>query len=215
VKEGGDVVTVKRDLIIAVLATFCLAATLFMILPTQSAPAEGEYDPWLDVNDDGEIDILDLSRLALAFKSSGEPIDKTSLLLELQTARAHNETHSTTLETISGYPAIFDWQDMADMAVEITLETEGTILITLSVQAIVTGAGQEMYVRAMVDATPANPATGITLTKSLGWASYSYTFYITNIGAGTHEIKMQWKLYDETGNGQVLGRTLIVTALLP
>lgn len=203
----------KRDLVIAVLATFCLTATLFMILPTRSSPGSG-YDPWLDVNDDGEINILDIAQLAVAFRTSGDPIDKASLLLGLQTARAHNETYSTTLETISGYPAIFDWQDIPGMDVVVTLETESTLVITFSAQAVIAGTGQEMYVRAMVDSTSANPPTGITLTKSSEWASYSYTFYIANVGAGIHGVKIQWKLYDELGHGQVLGRTLIVTTLL-
>ena len=204
----------KRDLIIAVLATFCLTAILFMILPTQSSPDNG-YDPWLDSNDDGTINILDIAAVAVAFGSSGTPINKTALLLGIQTARAHNETYSTTLETISGYPAIFDWQDIPGMDVVITLETESTLLITFSAQAVIAGTSQEMYVRAVVDSTSANPPTGITLTKSSEWASYSYTFYIANIGAGAHRVKIQWKLYDELGNGQVLGRTLIVTTLLP
>ena len=63
--------TVKRDLIIAVLTTFCMTATLFMILPTQSLPGNG-YDPWLDTNDDGTINILDISLLAMAFGSTPE-----------------------------------------------------------------------------------------------------------------------------------------------
>jgi len=77
-------VTMKRDLIIAVLTTLCLTATLFIVLPTQSLPGNG-YDPWLDTNDDGTINILDLAAAAVAFGSSGTPINKTALLLELET----------------------------------------------------------------------------------------------------------------------------------
>ena len=76
--------TTKRDLIIVVLVTFCLTTTLFMILPTKSSPGDG-YDPWLDTNDDGTINILDLAAAAVAFGSSGTPINKTALLLELET----------------------------------------------------------------------------------------------------------------------------------
>ena len=61
----------KKDLVIAVLTTFCLTATLFMILPTKSSPAE--YDPWLDVNDDGTINIIDLATTAKAYGASGDP----------------------------------------------------------------------------------------------------------------------------------------------
>ena len=44
----------------------------------------GLYDPWLDLNDDGEIDIFDVVMVARAYGSSGEPFNKTAALLELQ-----------------------------------------------------------------------------------------------------------------------------------
>jgi len=43
-----------------------------------------EYDPWVDMNDDGIIDIFDLVTLAQRFGTIGTPINKTALLLELQ-----------------------------------------------------------------------------------------------------------------------------------
>lgn len=61
----------KKDLIIAVLATFCLTATLFMVIPTRSSP--GEYDPWVDINDDGKVNIADIFSVAKAFGTSGDP----------------------------------------------------------------------------------------------------------------------------------------------
>jgi hypothetical protein len=61
----------KKDLVIAVLATFCLTATIFMVIPTRSQ--NSNYDPWLDTNDDGAINILDISASAKAFLSSGNP----------------------------------------------------------------------------------------------------------------------------------------------
>jgi S1-C subfamily serine protease len=74
----------KKDMVIAVLITFCFTATLFMITPSSSQLSGREYDPWLDLNDDGKIDILDLSKIAMAFGKAGTPINKTGLLLELQ-----------------------------------------------------------------------------------------------------------------------------------
>jgi hypothetical protein len=62
----------KKDLIIAVLATFCLTATLFLIIPTRSQTL-GPYDPWLDTNADGKIDGKDLGETAFAFGSYGDP----------------------------------------------------------------------------------------------------------------------------------------------
>lgn len=70
----------KKDLILAVIATFCLTATLFMIIPTRSAV---EYDPWKDVNDDGYNGIDDIVSVAESFGGLGEPINKTALLYEV------------------------------------------------------------------------------------------------------------------------------------
>ena len=62
--------TNKKYLIIAVLATFCLTATLFMIIPTKSQ--SGSYDPWTDINGDGKIDMADISMAIEGFMSSGD-----------------------------------------------------------------------------------------------------------------------------------------------
>ena len=88
----------KKDLIIAVIATFCLTSTLFMILPTRSSSNTEAYDAWLDVNDDGNINILDISSLAIVFGASGNPINKTALLLELQSKVQTLEFTVKTLE---------------------------------------------------------------------------------------------------------------------
>lgn len=69
-EKGGDIL-MKRDLIVAVLLTFCLTVTLFQILPTSSQSA-GDYDPWLDYNDDGKIDMRDIGASARAFGASGD-----------------------------------------------------------------------------------------------------------------------------------------------
>jgi hypothetical protein len=61
---------IKRDLIIAVLATFCLTATLFLILPVRST---GKYDPWADINGDGKINMIDVGYIASLFGTSGDP----------------------------------------------------------------------------------------------------------------------------------------------
>jgi Concanavalin A-like lectin/glucanases superfamily len=69
----------RRDLIIAVLATFCLTSTLFIIAPTKSNPSSesSKYDPWADLNSDGIIDIFDAIDFAGHFGSSGTPLNKS------------------------------------------------------------------------------------------------------------------------------------------
>lgn len=63
---------IKKDLIIAILATFCLTATVFLIIPASSQTL-GQYDPLYDVNHDGKINILDIAYLAKAFGTAGDP----------------------------------------------------------------------------------------------------------------------------------------------
>jgi len=62
--------TTKKDLIVVMLATFCLTLTLFGIIPTRSA---GTYDPWIDTNEDGRIDGKDIGAAAKAFGTLGDP----------------------------------------------------------------------------------------------------------------------------------------------
>ena len=62
---------------------FVLFTSLFLsnIILAQDG---GSYDPWMDLNDDGIIDPQDLQLLASIYSSSGTPINKTELLLELE-----------------------------------------------------------------------------------------------------------------------------------
>ena len=67
-----------------------IAAVLFSMLLvgiTSSAP----YDPWCDLDDDGDIDIFDIVKIAGAYGTTGTPINKTELLLDLQSRVASLE----------------------------------------------------------------------------------------------------------------------------
>jgi len=60
---------IKKDLIIVALATFCLTATLFMIRTSWSG---SDWDPWVDIKEDGTVDIYDAISLANAYGTSGD-----------------------------------------------------------------------------------------------------------------------------------------------
>lgn len=70
---------IKKDLIIAILGTFCLTSALFMIMPTRSSPGTKEYDPWLDYNEDGKISLSDLVSLAQDYGATGDPIKNVNV----------------------------------------------------------------------------------------------------------------------------------------
>ena len=67
-EKGGDMM-IRKDLVIAILATFCLTSVLFLI--PASSSGIWPYDPWWDINDDGKIDIQDLARVSGAFGTYG------------------------------------------------------------------------------------------------------------------------------------------------
>ena len=84
----------RRDLVVAVLITFCLAASMFLVKFVRSQNSAGQYDPWLDWNDDGQINMVDIARVARAFGTSGEAINKTALLIDV------NATYGSLLSSI-------------------------------------------------------------------------------------------------------------------
>ncbi len=82
---GGD--RMRKDIIITAFLTFCLTATLFMIVPTRSASTQNGgllYDAWKDINDDGKLDTLDIVQISSQYGAQGTPINKTQMLLDLQ-----------------------------------------------------------------------------------------------------------------------------------
>ena len=72
----------KKNVIITLLVAFSLAVALFTVILVGGQSVE--YDPWIDVNDDGKIDMKDIGQVARAFGATGTAINKTALLFELQ-----------------------------------------------------------------------------------------------------------------------------------
>jgi hypothetical protein len=81
----------------------CLTSTLFLALATTGTTSSSEYDPWVDLNDDGVIDSTDLGMLGVAWGSTGTPINKTALLLELQSKIDVLNSTILELETTINY----------------------------------------------------------------------------------------------------------------
>jgi hypothetical protein len=90
---------IKKDLVLAVLCTFCLTATLFTAV-TRTSSSSKPYDPWMDYLDDGRIDIHDLVYLISIYESFGEPINKTAILYQLQ---ARINSLNTSLLNLEAY----------------------------------------------------------------------------------------------------------------
>ena len=62
---------IKKNMIVAIMITFCFTASLCMIIPLRSA--RNPYDSWLDTDDDGQIGLGDLVLLAQSYGTTGDP----------------------------------------------------------------------------------------------------------------------------------------------
>jgi hypothetical protein len=71
-EKGGESL-IRKDVVIAVLATFCLTSTLFMITTSKSQSGVGEYNPWADYDGNGTIDIFDVVAVGVSFGTDGDP----------------------------------------------------------------------------------------------------------------------------------------------
>jgi hypothetical protein len=78
-REGGDFVIMRRYIFVGLMAC-CLTALLFAAIPTIGQT--GEYDPWLDINDDGYIGIDDIFTVASHFGAEGQNMTKAGLLYD-------------------------------------------------------------------------------------------------------------------------------------
>lgn len=70
---------IRKDLIAAVLVTFCLTVALFAAVPTLSQPSTPEYNPWADLNEDGIVDIFDVVAVTGIYESTGEPVKNVNV----------------------------------------------------------------------------------------------------------------------------------------
>jgi len=190
-------VTVKRDLIIAVLAIFCLTATLFMILPIQSSPGNG-YDPWLDNNDDGKINILDIAATAKAYGTTGTPINKTALLLDLQSRVETLEERAPKFYSVFQWRNInttsADWVDMDGVSVTISLNETSHLLITCTFMATTDPVERAMFLRALVGTETATPFEYQLFCDTSPGTTSTVSYYQMSVASGTHTVKMQWRI---------------------
>jgi hypothetical protein len=62
---------IRKDVVIAILITFCFTVSVLMVIPIRSA--NSPYDPWLDYYHTGKIGLQDLVALANAYGTTGDP----------------------------------------------------------------------------------------------------------------------------------------------
>jgi uncharacterized coiled-coil protein SlyX len=78
---------ISKNMIITMTIAFCFIASMFMVIPIRSQ-APGQYDPWLDINDDGRMSMDEIVAATTAFGATGNPINKTELLIQVNATYA-------------------------------------------------------------------------------------------------------------------------------
>jgi hypothetical protein len=107
--------------------------------------------------------------------------------------------------------------DLPDTALTVSLDRKSNLIIMFSAEAWVDGAGDSLFVRALVDSTVANPNSGsmvlLTTAGSSQHGSYAINFYLEDVDAGTHTVKIQWSELLGAQLAHMADRTLNIIAL--
>ncbi|MCX6879575.1 MAG: right-handed parallel beta-helix repeat-containing protein [Verrucomicrobia bacterium] len=93
------------------------------------------------------------------------------------------------------------WTDMPDAPAFITTAADSSLEATFSAELNGSGNGR-VFVRALVDGQPAQP-TDVVFVVGESWGTRSFTFTKAALSAGTHEVRMQWKV--DSGTTGYLG----------
>jgi hypothetical protein len=108
-ERGGDTMN-KKDVIVTVLATFCLTVTLFSLAPVRS---NLPYDPWSDIDENGKIDMKDIANVASQFSTSGDPARNVMiaghanyLAYNVSTVVSATSFHASEWISVGGYSKI-------------------------------------------------------------------------------------------------------------
>lgn len=122
-------------------------------------------------------------------------------------------TYNTTLVSTSSTSFI----DIPETSLQITLARKSNLIIMFNAEAWVDGAGDSLFVRALVDSTVANPNGGsqilFTTAGESQHGSYAVNFYLQNVETGTHTVKIQWSEMLGANIAHMADRTINVIAL--
>ena len=96
---------ITSSMLLNIMLLTILSASFFLVNSTASnyETTSVEYDPWRDLNDDGVINIYDVVMVTGIYGSTGTPINKTALLLDLLSRLDSLNSTVTELETTVNY----------------------------------------------------------------------------------------------------------------
>jgi hypothetical protein len=101
---------IRKDMIFAVLTTFCMCALMFGVMPIRSGLP---YDAWSDIDDSGKIDMKDIGNVAARFMTSGDSAKNVTiaghankLAFTVSTFVDTNGAYATEWIPIDGYSKV-------------------------------------------------------------------------------------------------------------
>jgi len=181
-----------------ILATFLLTALIYNVVISRSADWEPlcSYDPWVDFNDDGIIDVFDKVAVGCSFGSEGTPINKTAFLLELQDRVEAVETRIPKKGYLSVSPEAFTPEEdtMPYWKSWRTLRGDGFFATSLQLPHGATLTNMTVYLTDMVtDGNVAVYLSGYNLTKG-----QSLTIFMASVETSLEGTPGDIVLYDDT-----------------
>ena len=150
----------KKHVLVAVLVTFCLTFVLFGISPTRSA--SNPYDPWLDTNDDGVINMRDIGAACSAFGASGDPAKNVTIA---------GHANKLVIAASQEFLDVGQYFDSAPILVD------GYSKVSINVY--LTNSGIDYYLLCSHEAAPAWWFE-VDYRRETDWAGFSKTYDVMN-----------------------------------
>jgi hypothetical protein len=195
-ERGGDSM-IRKDVIFAILTTFCLCALMFTVIPIRS---QEPYDPWADIDENGKINMYDIGYTAQRFGATGDPTKNVNVTnwpdATNQIVWWLQQTSNTQLLTSPSYPANGFCQLHVCAEIE-SVPFLGTV--TVQVLTLINPPGQGGYPCLAYTCTLTNSSTTIAFSIPVPAQSFYFqaignnannpslclSYYLTWAGAST------------------------------
>jgi hypothetical protein len=187
--EGEVITTIRKDVVIILLLTFCLISVLFLI-PVSSSGTKNSYDPWSDINGDGIIDVTDVQNVVGLYGGIGDPTRNVNVTnwpptqpssnlvqfdLSIPWAGVPSTTEFEPWIPVSGYTRAWIWLS----ALWGSSASSGTYTVTLTLTRVSWGVGPSQMTIQMLQTPTSSQSSSISIQVINGVITSSTTAAIS------------------------------------